>query len=184
MITEIENINEFEYYLKKFKPETFNLKGCVLHGIDFNKGRISEEIWNNINFQGASFWDCIFPAFTISEKMRSRGAVITEQPEDLPFLIFKNTMYSQEDLERNDKNIYEFYLNRFDINSLYYESVHDYSLRDALYDYLENKTVVVIMGGHGVKRASVMYNKIAEISRTLARNGIVVATGGGPGAME
>jgi len=56
--------------------------------------------------------------------------------------------------------------------------------RDALGDYLEGKTPVGIMGGHGMKRASAEYRQLVFLARRLAKAGFLVTTGGGPGAME
>jgi len=49
---------------------------------------------------------------------------------------------------------------------------------------LEGKTPVGIMGGHKMSRSSEAYRKVVYLARKLARLGFVVATGGGPGAME
>jgi predicted Rossmann-fold nucleotide-binding protein len=57
-------------------------------------------------------------------------------------------------------------------------------LRDALGDYLENKTPVGIMGGHKLQRQSKQYRRVVMLARQLAQLGFLVVTGGGPGAME
>lgn len=43
---------------------------------------------------------------------------------------------------------------------------------------------VGIMGGHSMRRDDPAYAEVAHLCRELARSGFVVATGGGPGAME
>ena len=40
------------------------------------------------------------------------------------------------------------------------------------------------MGGHAAERGTPAYREAAELGRALARDGALVATGGGPGAME
>jgi predicted Rossmann-fold nucleotide-binding protein len=40
------------------------------------------------------------------------------------------------------------------------------------------------MGGHSMKRTSPEYAKVARIAQSLAERGFLIATGGGPGAME
>lgn len=40
------------------------------------------------------------------------------------------------------------------------------------------------MGGHGMRRASSEYRGVVFLAQKLAQNGFIVATGGGPGAME
>src|SRR5205085_3827058 len=41
-----------------------------------------------------------------------------------------------------------------------------------------------VMGGHDLERGSPGYEAAARLGRSLARAGLTVATGGGPGAME
>lgn len=43
---------------------------------------------------------------------------------------------------------------------------------------------MAIMGGHGLERRSDIYARIAHLSRQLTRKGYLMASGGGPGAME
>jgi predicted Rossmann-fold nucleotide-binding protein len=102
----------------------------------------------------------------------------------LPFKPYRAFMYSQKELASLDQQVYEFYLQRHDLRSLLFETIHDYFVQDALLDYLEGKTVVVVMGGHGLDRSSKEYADVVRLGYQLARKGFVVATGGGPGAME
>jgi predicted Rossmann-fold nucleotide-binding protein len=46
------------------------------------------------------------------------------------------------------------------------------------------RPVVGVMGGHALERGSTTYAEAARLGRRLADLGLVVATGGGPGAME
>lgn len=62
--------------------------------------------------------------------------------------------------------------------------LHDHSITDALYELIENKKVVAIMGGHAMERQDPYYLQIAKISRTLTKKGFLMVSGGGPGAME
>ncbi len=93
-------------------------------------------------------------------------------------------MYSQEELEKCDEANGEFYYKQAGLTAKLYMSVHDHFLTDALLDYVENKTTVAVMGGHNMSRKSTSYGAIVTLCWRLAREGFVVATGGGPGAME
>ena len=64
------------------------------------------------------------------------------------------------------------------------QALHDHSLtlhRNAL---LKDRPCVAIMGGHRLARNDPMYHFVAGLSRRFTQKGFVVATGGGPGAME
>ena len=75
--------------------------------------------------------------------------------------------------------------------------LHDLSIDDALEEFLDNNgthhRVVAVMGGHATPRAIVdandstkpaTYLQVVRLGAALARAGFLVATGGGPGAME
>ena len=57
-------------------------------------------------------------------------------------------MYRQEELSLVDKNCYQYLLDNCGIQSRLKQAEHDFSMTDALYDYLQKKPVVGIMGGH------------------------------------
>ena len=49
---------------------------------------------------------------------------------------------------------------------------------------LAGRRPVAIMGGHDIERRDPRYATVARIARTLAREGFLMVSGGGPGAME
>lgn len=63
-------------------------------------------------------------------------------------------------------------------------AIHDESITDALDERLRGHRVVGIMGGHGFARGCQVYADAARLGHALAGAGRLVATGGGPGAME
>ena len=63
-------------------------------------------------------------------------------------------------------------------------AVHDDSISDALTEFLQGAPVVGVMGGHALARGTETYAAAARLGHRLARADLVVATGGGPGAME
>jgi predicted Rossmann-fold nucleotide-binding protein len=64
------------------------------------------------------------------------------------------------------------------------QSLHDNSITQALRILLAGKRCVAIMGGHQLQRNEPLYEQIAALSRAFTRSGLLVASGGGPGAME
>ena len=63
-------------------------------------------------------------------------------------------------------------------------AIHDDSMSDALDELVAGRSVVGVMGGHATPRGTPPYAKAASLGQALARAGFLVATGGGPGAME
>ena len=64
------------------------------------------------------------------------------------------------------------------------QALHDNSISQALLHAVAGRKVAAIMGGHKMARNSAAYKQIAQLSRRLTRAGILICTGGGPGAME
>jgi Predicted Rossmann fold nucleotide-binding protein len=66
-------------------------------------------------------------------------------------------------------------------------TLHDHSISDALFRFLQNYDpfqVVGVMGGHAMKRSDEAYRTVALISKRLTEHGKLMVSGGGPGAME
>ena len=63
-------------------------------------------------------------------------------------------------------------------------AIHDDSVSDALTEFVAGRRVAGVMGGHALARGTETYAAAARLGASLADAGLVVATGGGPGAME
>ena len=63
-------------------------------------------------------------------------------------------------------------------------AIHDDSMGDALDEFVRGRPVVGVMGGHALARGTSGYTAAAQLGHGLATAGLVVVTGGGPGAME
>jgi predicted Rossmann-fold nucleotide-binding protein len=63
-------------------------------------------------------------------------------------------------------------------------ALHDSSMTLDVGRLIAGERVVGIMGGHQLPRTSDDYRAVAALGRDLARRGMLVVTGGGPGAME
>ncbi|MGH1337348.1 MAG: LOG family protein [Aureispira sp.] len=130
------------------------------------------------------------------------GGIVIPNPENLLFKSHRAKLYHRRDLlegfksesiasrnETLDHKIYVEYLKQGkdmpdSIHTSLMRRLHDHSITDALYELLEGKKVVAIMGGHGIERRDSTYKKVALIARTLTQNGFLMVSGGGPGVME
>ena len=63
------------------------------------------------------------------------------------------------------------------------QALHDHAVDEALTDWLADRTLVGVMGGHALVRGDRAYAEAARLGALLGRTR-TVATGGGPGAME
>jgi predicted Rossmann-fold nucleotide-binding protein len=63
------------------------------------------------------------------------------------------------------------------------QALHDFGVDEALDAWVAGRRVVGVMGGHAALRGDVTYRQAARLGHALGQTH-VVATGGGPGAME
>ena len=63
-------------------------------------------------------------------------------------------------------------------------AIHDDAMSDALTATVQDRRVVGVMGGHALRRGTDEFAAAAVLGHRLAEAGLLVATGGGPGAME
>lgn len=71
-----------------------------------------------------------------------------------------------------------------DADAAVLRAVHDAHLTFDLGAIIARRRVVGVMGGHQLPRDSADYRRVADLARDLATRGMLVCTGGGPGAME
>ena len=90
-----------------------------------------------------------------------------------------------------DKVIYDHFISQGveagSIHETLARWLHDHSITDALYDFLDGydeRKVIAMMGGHSLSRKSKSYYHVCKISKILTERGYLMISGGGPGAME
>lgn len=130
--------------------------------------------------------------------MVRRGATVLPTVPGVPFDPYRSTLYRgaelYADLENGypatpDANCYRWYLEHQaspNIPGAMFAGIHDTSITDALDELLAvaDRPLVAVMGGHGTVRGSTDYSVAADLGFRLSLTGAVLATGGGPGAME
>ncbi|MFD9469845.1 LOG family protein [Streptomyces goshikiensis] len=131
-----------------------------------------------------------------SAKVRADGALVYPPVPDLPFNPYRGLLYTADELFTGladgyeatpDAQAYAWFQETKadgDVFSSMLRSIHDDAVSDALDEHLSGARVVGVMGGHAMERGGTEYRGAAELGRGLARSGLTVATGGGPGAME
>ncbi|MGD9823247.1 LOG family protein, partial [Desulfobacter sp.] len=126
-----------------------------------------------------------FPEGVTEAELLRRGAIVVKPARYMPFRVGRDTLYTARELLDNDANIYNWY-KHFDHDT--YDNImmalHDGVILNLLQEEYACRKQVGIMGGHAMLRDSGEYREIALLCRALALKEFVVATGGGPGAME
>ena len=200
MTIEVESIADFRRLLDK----DGRLEGLVFQGLDL---RGEGDRIRGLSAVGATFLGCRLDADTLSHVYATGGLVFPALP-DVPYAPYRPSLYTPEALsagyqkgvpsslsESLDQRVYAHFdaMRRRGGNVPILEAlaqrIHDHAIDDALYDYLAAtpvKKVVAVMGGHGMSRTDRAYRQVAQIALQLTAldDGYVLATGGGPGAME
>jgi predicted Rossmann-fold nucleotide-binding protein len=145
---------------------------------------------------GALFLGCELEPAARGE-LEAGGALVFPEVPDVPVEQYRGELYTPEELyaglaERGyratpDARIYAWsQRGDGDVAGIVARALHDASIESALDTELARRgaRVVGVMGGHGVVRGSDGYRRAVDLGRLLAAAGHIVATGGGPGAME
>lgn len=131
-------------------------------------------------------------------------AKIGEYLKAVPYNVNKRELYDATTLyhgydhyrpesyaECHDQIVYRHFLDtgkkaETDLENLA-RSLHDFEISQAMKRFLadyEPKTIIAVMGGHGLLRSDPMYKEIVLLSKELTERGSLMVSGGGPGAME
>lgn len=152
------------------------------------------------HYAGSLFLGCEIDNLTAGYITSTGGTVIPDD-RSFQFAIHRSRLYTADELfagfNPDDPNgyhntvdyaIYREYLHEGKRNTRMSvslaRSLHDHSITEALDQLIAGRKVVAVMGGHGMERGDEFYLRIARIARQLTRDGFMIATGGGPGAME
>ena len=179
-----------------------------------SSGCIDHYVFQYIDFNQAPqyvaarhrFTDCCFFGCDIPDEMEDGiGSSCLVFPRmGMTYNVFKSKLYTGESLYAGydpenegsyascfDQRVYSDYIEKGkqsgNIKETLARSLHDHAIVDAMTDFLsrfEERQVVAVMGGHAVRRTDEAFSKVAYISKTLTEKGKIMASGGGPGAME
>lgn len=189
-IIEIGTLAEFDDLVASGRH---TLRGVRLQSIDLT-GRT--DVLRALKADGGVFLGCALEPAAIVHVRETGGLVFPPVP-GVPFDPYRAMLYSADELYEGltehgyaatpDAVLYAWYrdpASRSDVFHTLLRAIHDDAMSDALTELLADRPVVGVMGGHALVRGDGDYAAAARLGRTLARAGLVVATGGGPGAME
>ena len=152
-----------------------------------------------------SYHDCIFLGCELPKGLKKRmkdSLVFPRMGES--FDTFPAQLYTADTLYEGyitgqpdtfqqcfDSIVYRHYLkmgkHATNIKETLARALHDHSISNALHQFLkqyDERSIVGVMGGHGIKRTEAQYEQVARISKKLTEQGSLMISGGGPGAME
>ena len=192
---EIESLDGFD---RLVAAGARSMQGWHAQSLDL-RGRAAQ--LEALQAQGGIFLGCTFDA-GVEDSLRSRGALIFPKLEAVPFNPYRGRLYTPQELyegitdsryeDTPDARVYQWSIRpgqRHRLDATLAAALHDHSIGDALDELTRSelcagRDMVGVMGGHAAHRGSGVFEEAALLGRLLARDGRVVATGGGPGTME
>ena len=188
--TEIENLKDLDTALTSGQP----LTGLRLQDLDLTA--YEAPLLKRTDVEGLVVLGGRLPP-TLDAHLRAHRALIFPTDPAAPVDPYRATLYSPDELYAGlaehgyeatpDFLAYQWMLDaavRRDAFVTLLRAIHDDSMSDALDELTEGRRVVGVMGGHDLARGTSGYGAAARLGHALASAGLVVATGGGPGAME
>ena len=175
-----------------------NLRDVVVQGVDLGEVDVD---WDVVDVCRAVFVACPMPSPDVAVALiRSGAVVVPDLRDDRPYSIFPPRLYTYEDLVAGgaDAAIEEWFT-RFRHRTgdplpgqpveAIAQRLHDTAMSDGIWDLLEPSggeplRAVGVMGGHSVARTDPVDEQVVRLGVALARAGLLVGTGGGPGVME
>lgn len=151
-----------------------------------------------------SYRDCLFIGCSLPSGFKRLTRDCFFLPNMGETFHYRNHLYSPEELYEGyspstpksyetcfDGRVYRHFLSKgkraTDVKETLARCLHDNSISDCLHEFLSHYNehhLIGIMGGHGLSRLDAAYVKIVLLSKLLTERGMLMITGGGPGAME
>src|SRR5450830_33049 len=192
---EVESLGHFD---RLVAAGARSMHGWHVQSLDLRGRRAALEA---LDVQGAIFLGCTLDD-GVEDTLRGAGALIFPKLEQVPFNPYRGSLYTPQELypgiadsryeDTLDARVYHWSIRpgqRHRLDATLAAALHDHSIGDALDEFTrsglaQGRSTVGVMGGHASNRGSAGYTEAALLGRLLARDGRLVATGGGPGAME
>lgn len=182
-MVEVESLADFDH---RIAAGATRLSGWHVQDVDLT-GRSS--VLRGVSVSGALFLGCRFGPGD-EESVRDRGAVVFPDVPGVPVDTYRAALYRPEELYDTgdyatslDARAYAWSRQPSTLDQTLAMALHDHAVDDALAAWVRGRRLVGVMGGHALRRGDPAYAGAARLGWALGQHR-VVATGGGPGAME
>ncbi len=182
-VVQVESLEEFD---RRVAAGATRLSGWRVRGVDLTS---RGEILAHLRVAGATFLGCGF-APGDEDLVEQAGALVLPSLTIAPVDAYRSRLYSAEELYDAtpyqlslDARAYAWSQTPGRADDALARSLHDHAIDEALAAWTRGKHLVGVMGGHAFDRGEAEYADAARLGQALGAS-YVVATGGGPGAME
>ncbi len=205
-VVEIASLKDFDKHAATALALTDKRLAASMHGWHVQSVDLRERsaVLDKLRSAGSVFMGCEIET-KIERRLRAGGALVFPEIPGLPFDPYRGELYTGAELYGGldsgpyesvpDARIYAWSGHRLGagahdaLNAALSTTLHDHAIGSRLDSQirtgeLSHADLVGVMGGHAQQRGSLGYEKAARLGHALSEAGFIVATGGGPGAME
>jgi len=182
-VIQVESLDDFD---RRVAAGASRLGGWRVRGVDLSA---RGEVLAGLRVAGATFLGCSFGP-GVEERIERAGALVLPAITIAPVDVYRSSLYTAEELydvepyQRSlDARAYAWSQTPGNADDALARSLHDHAIDEALASWVRRKHLVGVMGGHAAHRGDEEYAEAARLGHALGAHH-VVATGGGPGAME
>ena len=183
-IIDVDTLKDFD---RRLAVGACDLAGWRVRGLDLT-GRI-DGLGDDCRISGATFLGCTF-APGEAARVVAAGALVLPTITSVPVDVYHGRLYTADELydapsyaKCLDGRAYSWFQDAHGRDDALAIALHDHSVDDALATWTAPRHLVGVMGAHAAERGTWAYAGAARLGRLLGQHH-VVATGGGPGAME
>ncbi len=182
-VVKVETAREMD---DRLDAGTTTLRAWRVHGLDL-RGRGADLLARDV--AGATFVGCHFDD-GVEDDLESSGALVLPDVGASPLDVHRQRLYTADELfdtsrygDSLDGRTYAWTQQSAGRDDALAAALHDHAIDEALMTWVEGRRLVGVMGGHALRRGQADYADAARLGALLGSS-LVVATGGGPGAME
>ena len=183
-VVQVESLADFD---RRVAAGATRLSGWRVRGVDLSE---RGPVLAGLRVGGATFLGCTFGAGD-AESVERAGALVLPALAVAPVDVYRSRLYSPDELyDRTpyrrslDGRAYAWSQTPGDADDSLARTLHDHAIDEALAGWASRRRLAGVMGGHAAQRGDADYAEAARLGHLLGAAGVVVATGGGPGAME
>jgi predicted Rossmann-fold nucleotide-binding protein len=165
------------------------LNGWRFHNLDLTE-RVDALLERQAG--GATFLGCRF-ATGDAERVEAAGGLVLPALTDVPVDPYRSRLYTAGELYDTQSYAHSYDARAYawsqgrdgqdGQDDMLARTLHDHAIDDALAAWVSQRRLVGVMGAHDAARDAAGYAAAARLGHGLGAH-LVVATGGGPGAME
>jgi predicted Rossmann-fold nucleotide-binding protein len=182
-VVQIGSLAEFD---RRVSAGASRLSGWRVRSVDLSD---RTDVLDGLRVSGATFLGCTF-APGVEERLEGAGALVLPALTIAPVDVYRSALYTPEELydatpyaRSLDARAYAWSQTPGGADDALARSLHDHAVDEALLAWVRGRRLVGVMGGHAAERGQPGYADAARLGHALGATH-VVATGGGPGAME